>query len=787
MQSILAQIKRGKLWQYAGGIFPAERKSLSNQQAITFAPIPKELVIPLNQHIGEVADVLVNVGDEVLKGQALTSHNNFRALPVHASSSGTIKAIEARPSCHASGLPELSIVIETDGKDAWRERNPTTDFTALDRHTIIDKIHLAGIAGKGGAGFPAHIKLSVKADIELLIINGIECEPYITSDDMLMREYADELIKGIEILEFVTQCKQTVIAIESNKPEAIAALSAFETDTRRVTSVPTKYPSGGEKQLIELLTGKQVPNKGYPIDMGILMHNVGTAFAIKRAVIDDEPLISRIVTITGEAFKEKGNAHVLLGTPIQSLLAQFELEPQPNDQTRLIIGGPMMGFTLPDAMAPVIKTTNCLLAPTVKELPPPGQEMACIRCGECADACPASLLPQQLYWYAKDNDHDKLNDYSLFDCIECGSCAYVCPSEIPLVQYYRIAKADIRKQETEKKKAEIARIRHEARQERLEREKAAREAKHKEAAAKRKAQLNAAKPDQPESTTAEPTKDKAQDAVAQALARAKAKRQAPNTNANIDVAAARAARKEQARLAKAAKAAQEQTDNSATTAQEQQTEAKPKATNPAVAAAIARAKAKKEAQQDENEAQTSEEMPAPSKNPAVAAAIARAKAKKEAQQAKKEEPQPQSAATEQDDTEAPAPQEKPAPSKNPAVAAAIARAKAKKEAQQAEKEESQPQSAASEQDDTEAPAPQEKPAPSKNPAVAAAIARAKAKKAAQQAEKEEPQPQSAATEQKDTEAPAPQEKPAPSKNPAVAAAIARAKAKKAQQKDSTES
>ncbi|MDO6528188.1 electron transport complex subunit RsxC, partial [Motilimonas sp. 1_MG-2023] len=765
IQSILAQIKRGKLWQYAGGIFPAERKSLSNQQPIAPAQIPNELIIPLNQHIGEVADLLVNVGDKVLKGQALTNHNNFRALPVHASSSGTVKAIEPRPSCHASGLAELSIVIATDGKDAWRERIPTPDFTVLDRHAIIDKIHLAGIAGKGGAGFPAHIKLSVKADIELLIINGIECEPYITSDDMLMREYADELIKGIEILEFVTQCKQTVFAIESNKPEAIAALSAFDTDTRRVTSVPTKYPSGGEKQLIELLTGKQVPSSGYPIDMGILMHNVGTAFAIKRAVIDDEPLISRIVTITGEAFKEKGNAQVLLGTPIQSLLQQFELEPQPNGQTRLIIGGPMMGFTLPDAMAPVIKTTNCLLAPTVKELPPPGQEMACIRCGECADACPVSLLPQQLYWYAKDNDHEKLNDYNLFDCIECGSCAYVCPSEIPLVQYYRIAKADIRKQETEKKKAEIARIRHEARQERLDREKAAREAKHKEAAAKRKAQLNAAAKPESETATA-PAKDKAQDAVAQALARAKAKRQAPNTNADTDVAAARAARKEQARLAKAAKAAQEQADDSATTAQEQQTEAKPKATNPAVAAAIARAKAKKETQQAENEAQASEEKSAPSKNPAVAAAIARAKAKKEALQ---------------DDNETPAPQEKAAPSKNPAVAAAIARAKAKKAAQQAEKEEPQPQSATAEQDDNETPAPQEKTAPSKNPAVAAAIARAKAKKAAQQAEKEEPQPQSATAEQDDNETPAPQEKPAPSKNPAVAAAIARAKAKKAAQ------
>ena len=678
IQSILAHIKNGKLWRYAGGIFPAERKSLSNQQAILPATIPAELVIPLNQHIGEAADLIVKVGDKVLKGQALTSHNNFRALPVHASSSGIITAIEPRPSCHASGLPELSIIIATDGEDTWQTRIPLADFTSLDRHAIIDKIHCAGIAGKGGAGFPTHLKLSGKADIELLIINGIECEPYITSDDMLMREYTAELIQGIEILEYITQSKQTVIAIESNKPEAIAALSAFNSDTRRVTSVPTKYPSGGEKQLIELLTGKQVPNKGYPIDMGILMHNVGTAFAIKRAVLDDEPLISRVVTVTGEAFNTRGNVHALIGTPIQTLVDQFELIEQPDSQTRLIIGGPMMGFALPDANAPVIKTTNCLLSPSALELPAPGPEMACIRCGECADACPASLLPQQLYWYARDNDHEKLNDYHLFDCIECGSCAYVCPSDIPLVQYYRVAKAEIRKQTEESKKSEIARIRHEARQERLERDKIEREAKHKEAADKRKAQL-AAKADS--SVISQPTDKDAttapvQDAVAQALARAKAKQQAPITE--LDAAAAREARKQQARLAKQAKQANVETSN---TSEKPDASGAAVTTNPAVAAALARAKAKKAEQQasDNNEQADTPvaDKPAASKNPAVAAAIARAKAKKAEQQA--------SDNNEQADTPV---ADKPAASKNPAVAAAIARAKAKKAAQQEDKTES---------------------------------------------------------------------------------------------------
>ncbi|MFO6422074.1 electron transport complex subunit RsxC [Motilimonas sp. KMU-193] len=766
IQSILAHIKQGKLWRFAGGVFPSERKGLSNQQPILPALLPSELVIPLNQHIGEPADLLVQVGEQVLKGQALTRHNNFRSLPVHASTSGTVTAIEARPSCHPSGIPEISVVITPDGKDTWITRHPITDISQLDRHAIIDKIHLAGIAGKGGAGFPAHLKLSGKADIELLIINGIECEPYITSDDMLMREYANELIQGIAIIERITQCKQTVIAIESNKPEAIAALSEFNSEHRRVTVVPTKYPSGGEKQLIELITGKQVPNKGYPIDMGILMHNVGTAYAIKRAVIDDEPLISRIVTITGEAFEQRGNVHALIGTPIEQLIAPFNLQPQAN-QTRLIIGGPMMGFTLPDSSAPVIKTTNCILAPTEQELPSPGQEMACIRCGECADACPASLLPQQLYWYAKANDHEKLHEYNLFDCIECGSCAYVCPSEIPLVQYYRIGKADIRQQEQEAKKAEVARIRHEARQARLEREKEEREARNKAAAEKRKAQI-LANQEKPAAET--PAKPSSKDAVAQALARAKAKR--TDSSQEDDIATARKARKEQARLAKLAKQGQQQTEPEQDDAPElaQDTPPAGKTANPAVAAALARAKAKKAAQQGEqaetetNTETESADKPAPTKNPAVAAALARAKAKKAAQQGEQAETETNT------ETE---PAGKPAPTKNPAVAAAIARAKAKKAAQQGEQAE--PQAEAETETNTETE-PAGKPAPTKNPAVAAAIARAKAKKAAQQGEPAEQQAETETNTETETET-----KPAPTKNPAVAAAIARAKAKKAAQ------
>ncbi|RJG48105.1 electron transport complex subunit RsxC [Motilimonas pumila] len=759
MKELLNRIRSGKLWRYAGGVFPAERKHYSNKTAIGQAIIPEQLVIPVSQHLGESADILVKVGDLVQKGQPLTACNNFRALPVHASSSGTVSAIELRPSCHASGIFEQAIVINTDGLDTWQPRSPRDDISSLDKHQLIDIVHQAGIAGKGGAGFPAHLKLSGKADIEVLIINGIECEPYITSDDVLMREYAQELFQGIEVLEKITQCGQTIIAVEHNKPEAAKALEAFATDTRQVKVVPTKYPTGGEKQLIEVLTGMQVPANGYAIDMGILMHNVGTTLAIKRAVFDDEPLISRIVTLTGQAMLHPGNRHVLLGTPVAFMLQQHQFKP--TSQPRVIIGGPMMGFTLPNFNAPVIKTTNCILAPTEAELPLFGKERACIRCGECAEACPVDLLPQQLYWYAKSQDHEKLEEYNLFDCIECGACAYVCPSEIPLVQYYRVGKAEIKTQTVEADKAEVARKRHEARAERLERDKQEREAKHKAAAEKRKAQLQ----QKSDNTAADTQKD----AVAEALARAKQNKASDDDS--LDPAAARKLRKEQARAAKAAKQALENEQSQSEAVKED------KAISP-VAAAIARAKAKKanNKAEDEDNGKTAAKT---SQNPAVAAAIARAKAKKA--QANDSETQHESdvADTEQDET---AKTHESKASKNTAVAAAIARAKAKKaqanNAQaQAEAEAQQESDVADTEQNETAKTPESKA--SKNPAVAAAIARAKAKKAQANNAQAEAQQESdfADTEQDET---AKTHESKASKNPAVAAAIARAKAKKAQ-------
>ncbi|MDV2856859.1 electron transport complex subunit RsxC [Oceanimonas sp. CAM02] len=648
--SLLQELQAGKLHDFHGGIHPPERKAPANQSPIADAGLPDELVLQIRQHIGQPARLRVKVGDSVLKGERLTDPDNPMMMPVHAPTSGIISAIERRPLCHPSGLEGDCIILTPDGKDEWRPRYPMTDIHTMDADVLLQRIHESGITGLGGAGFPAHVKLRPrKKAIEVLIINGVECEPYISADDRLMREHADDILAGVGILQHIVQPGLTVIAVEDNKPEALAALrEANRSEQILVVSVPTKYPSGGEKQLIEVLTGKQVPRNGLPADIGIVVQNVGTAFAVKRAVLDDEPLIQRVVTLAGEGFGQKCNAWVRIGTPVRHLLKRFDFVPGP--EPRIIMGGPMMGFTLHTAAAPVIKGSNCILAPGSHELASPAAEQPCIRCSQCADACPASLLPQQLYWHARANEHDKLNSHHLFDCIECGACAWVCPSQIPLVQYYRVAKADIRQAQREAEQAEQAKKRFEARQARLEREKAERQARQQKAAAERKARMK------------EQVDAGGEDPVAAALARVKARKQAEGTD---DMAAARAARKEEARRNRERKAA----------------EAAPPAAaddkKSAVAAAVARAKARKAAQaaeQAEPAPGTEQaETPADDKKAAVAAAVARAKARKAAQAAEQAGAAP-----------AEAPAEKPAETsdddKKAAIRAAVARAKARKAA-----------------------------------------------------------------------------------------------------------
>ncbi len=459
-----------QIWDIPGGIHPAECKTLSNGSPIQQAPLPRQLIVPLNQHIGAAAEPCVAVGDRVLKGQLIAKANGFVSVAVHAPTSGLVSFIGPQPYPHVSGLPAPAIVIDSDGQDQWGELAPCPDYRQLDSEALLAKIRDAGINGLGGAGFPTAVKLKARAaqKIHTLVINGTECEPYITADDLLMREYAAELVSGIDILVQLIQPDEVLIGIEDNKPEAIAAVRAALTERSYTLKVfPTKYPSGGEKQLIQILTGREVPSGGLPADIGIVCQNVGTCVAIHDAVVHGKPLIERITTLTGEALARPGNVRALIGTPVGELLAFAGLDER--KLNRLIMGGPMMGFTLPSLDVPLIKTSNCLLASTRQELPAPPPAMPCIRCGDCAEACPASLLPQQLHFFALGQQHDQLKAHNLFDCIECGACAYVCPSSIPLVQYYRAAKAEIRELEQKQQKAEHSKQRFEWRQERLRR------------------------------------------------------------------------------------------------------------------------------------------------------------------------------------------------------------------------------------------------------------------------------------------------------------------------------
>ncbi|MHB0762884.1 electron transport complex subunit RsxC [Stutzerimonas sp. NM35] len=490
------------VWNIHGGIHPPERKELSNRTPVRQMPLPARLIVPLAQHLGAPAEPCVTLGEPVLKGQLIAEASGFVSAPLHAPTSGTVSFIGPQPYPHVSGMTATAIVIDSDGRDQWIELQPRTDYRQLPPADLLEIIRQAGINGLGGAGFPTAVKLTAPLTqaIHTLIINGTECEPYITADDLLMREKATELVAGIEILEHLIQPQRVLIGIEDNKPEAIEAVRAALGDRPYVLKVfPTKYPSGGEKQLIQILTGEEVPSGGLPADIGMLCQNVGTCVAIHDAVLLGKPLISRITTLTGEALAEPMNVEALIGTPVAELLAFAGLDS--GKLNRLIMGGPMMGFTLPSLDVPLIKTTNCLLASTLAELPPPPPALPCIRCGECAEACPASLLPQQLYFFALGQEHEQLKAYNLFDCIECGACAYVCPSSIPLVQYYRAAKGEIRALEHKQQKAEHSRQRFELRQERLrraeEQKEADRKARAERAARAKEAQAQAASQDDP--------------------------------------------------------------------------------------------------------------------------------------------------------------------------------------------------------------------------------------------------------------------------------------------------
>ncbi len=526
-----------RLFDFHGGVKPAYNKEASTRLPVAVAPTPARLTIPLHQSIGGPPRPLVTAGERVLKGQRIGGAEGDVSSAVHASTSGTVLAVEMRLMPHTSGLSALCVVIEPDGRDEWIPRQPF-DYRSSAPTQTRDYLRDAGVVGLGGAVFPSHLKLNPgkQGRLDTLVLNGAECEPFITCDDALMRERADIILDGTVIMREILGARQVLIGIEDNKPQAIAAMEIASQHANRaagdsaikVVSVPTRYPAGGAKQLIKVLTGIEVPHGTRSTDYGVQCFNVGTAYAIYQAIALGQPLISRIVTVAGNV-RQPRNFEVLFGTPMRDLLALCDPLP---DSDRVIMGGPMMGLLMPDESVPVVKATNCVLMGSRQLFPAPPPEMPCIRCGECAKVCPADLQPFEMYWFSRARIFGKAQEYNLFDCIECGCCAYVCPSHIPLVDYYRFAKSEIWARELEKESADMARERYEfrlLREEREMQEKAARLAA-KTAAGREKAAAVLADAHKAATT---PEQDAKKAMIAAAVERARAQQAPPEATAQL--------------------------------------------------------------------------------------------------------------------------------------------------------------------------------------------------------------------------------------------------------------
>lgn len=449
-----------KLFPIRGGIHPDYRKELTNEKAIVALPMPTALYIPLQQHIGAPAEVLVKEGDQVKKGQMIARSGGTVSSPQHAPTSGRIQAITAIPAPHPSGLAQTTIVIEPDGKNEWGELPaPIADPFAADGHTINERVAASGIVGMGGAAFPSAIKLNLgtQKKLEILLLNGAECEPYLTCDDRVMREHADEVIDGARIMAHALGVHRAVIAIEQNKPQAIDAMtraaSAFP--EVEVIGVPVQYPMGSERHLVQAITGRETPAKKLTADIGVVVHNVATARAVHQAVRFGRPLITRVVTVSGGAVREPNNIEAPIGARVADLIAYcggFATPPE-----SLINGGPMMGQPLPGLDVPVVKGMSGILALTAAEinLQPAS---ACIRCGICVTICPCGLVPVEMAAFIRKDNFKVAAQLGVMDCVSCGSCSWICPSHIPLVHYFNYAKGMINDQERERHKIEQTRI-----------------------------------------------------------------------------------------------------------------------------------------------------------------------------------------------------------------------------------------------------------------------------------------------------------------------------------------
>jgi Na+-translocating ferredoxin:NAD+ oxidoreductase subunit C len=473
-----------KLFKFRGGVHPQQHKHAS-AQPIRVMPMPARLFVPLQQHIGAPAEAQVDVGAQVYKGQLLAHSQGMVSAPVHAPTSGKVIAITEHPAPHPSGLPVRTIIIESDGEDRWLERDAPPDPFSLSGAEIAARVGAAGIVGMGGATFPAAVKLKLglKKPLETLILNGGECEPYLTCDDRLMQEHGDGIVDGARLILHALNCRKALLVVEDNKPEALKALRAAAKDFSEleVVAVPARYPMGSEKHMIQTVTGKEVPAGGLGADIGVLVHNMGTAYAIHRALRYAEPLLARVVTVGGGAVATPQNLQVPIGARLGDVLAAAggtRLAP-----ARLLMGGPMMGQVMPSLDVPIVKGSSGIIALTAEEIAA-RPSMPCIRCGSCVSACPCGLLPLEMAAQIRTDKLDQAVTLGLVDCVACGCCSYVCPAHIPLVQYFNYAKGELAARQQAKHRSEETRKLAEQRKLRLAREEEAKA----EAAARRKAE-----------------------------------------------------------------------------------------------------------------------------------------------------------------------------------------------------------------------------------------------------------------------------------------------------------
>ncbi len=426
---------------FKGGIHPPDKKELSKGRAISNTKPPKRVVIPLAQHIGAPCKLSVNVGQEVKKGEIIGAPEGFVSAPVHSSVSGKVIAIGEFPN--AMGRMVMSVVIENDGKEEWTALKDNPDYMKLSSEELRAKVKDAGIVGMGGAAFPAHVKLSPPKEkpVDVVILNGAECEPYLTADYRLMIERPQEVVEGLRVLMKILGVNKGFIGIENNKPDAVEAMknAASGESNIQVCALEVKYPQGAEKMLIKAAVDREVPARGLPMDVGVVVQNIGTATAIYEAARYGKPLIERVVTVTGEGIKEPKNLMVKIGTLVSDLIE--ECGGFKSEAAKVVSGGPMMGFALYSLDVPVTKGTSGILVLPEKGVVHAEEFGPCIRCGRCIDICPMGLMPSMLSVLSEKGFYEETKEYNLFDCFECGSCTYVCPSKRPIVQLIRLAKS----------------------------------------------------------------------------------------------------------------------------------------------------------------------------------------------------------------------------------------------------------------------------------------------------------------------------------------------------------